>query len=559
MAHRPSRLPALELSFWLMVGLAACAPAPSRRQCVNDLQCGPGRACMMTTCLPRGDGRAFALELSPRLDSTSAPTELPDVALGSDSLQLMAEDGVVIAGKMIDSEGGVYSSDGHVTVLTRSLIPGRGDLQLEADMADFHFNLVVRQNLVSALVTLSLAPTPKAVSQVPVSFVIALERMVNLTLPRTVDMSSLGGTLLGPLDDPLPGFVARARIAKTSDKTSDVISNAATTNASGRFRLSIAPNIIPAETTPGIVVELSPPGAGDAMLPHFVSRSMTLAGMTSSAPTFHMPAFGTPAPLVFTVRGGDGSMRPLSDVTVKFRTEIDAAPAGTAVYQRESSTDTNGQISVSLIPGTADRTRDYQVIAIPPPDSPYALKCLPKLSITGVGSNSQSQYSGTLLLERKAELTGTVTGSDGSAAPGLGVTATPISGTSDCADAQSPGPVSTTTSRSGGYRVRLDPGIYRIDVEPPVGAPYPELTLDGPLALTISGDRTQDIALPAGEVVEGDVVDSEQAGLPSASLRFFEVLCAGETCSGDNRIPPALRGQTRSDAAGHFRAVLPAP
>jgi hypothetical protein len=48
--------------------------------------------------------------------------------------------------------------------------------------------------------------------------------------------------------------------------------------------------------------------------------------------------------------------------------------------------------------------------------------------------------------------------------------------------------------------------------------------------------------------------------LPLAGVRLYQVACTStETCSGPGRVAPILRAQARSDAGGHFRAVVAAP
>lgn len=512
----------------------------------------------MGTCVQRGSGRPFAVEVVPRLDSAYAQTELPEVEAGADRLDLRAEVGLSLPGTAMptDAGAGLFTADGHVMAFTPSAIPGRQDLELDTDMASWNFRLRVRNALVGQDAAIWILPAPMTVRQPPVYFAAVLgEKGVAVMFPGADQLVSLGGILLGPLGDPLIGYQARARSAATGD----VISNLALTTDTGRFELKVAASNLPVGDASAIAIDLSPPGGSDADLPHFVSQARPLPAMMGSAATFHMPAFGTPGALVFAVRG-TGPMQALPNVTVKLHTEIAAAPEGSAIYDKQAATNLNGEVQVSLIPGTADRARMYQVTAFPPPDSDYALKCIPQFPVTVVGSNAQSPYAATLVLDRKPTVKGVVSGSDGRPVPGLGLTATPIAGAAGCVDAQPLGPVSTTTGHSGEFSIRLDPGAYRLDIEPPAGSPHAALTLDGDLAWTITGDLSRDIVLPSGEVVEGDVrgADSE-VGLASATVRFFEVLCAGDTCGGDHRVEPALRAQTRTDAMGHFRTVLPLP
>lgn len=557
----------LVLSMLLLVAGGGCGPHQPKLECQVDVECGAEAACMMGTCLPRGTGRTFAAELVPPLDSGAAPTEILGVALGTDKLSLMAEGEVLVNGTLTDSSMS-YASDGHVVAYVKSLIPGRSDLMIGGDLAPSEtdasastFELPIRSGLIDTSAKMWVFPTTKFPEQVPVPFTTVLTNPLALAFPTSDQLIAIGGTLLGPLDDPQMGYVARATVAGSTA----VISNAGTTSASGRFELNFAPDAVPSGAS--IVVDLTPPAAStpgmDNGLPHFVSDPLEFLGMTSTTNTsFRMPAFGNPASLVFTVRTPDTlAFRPVQDATVQFKTVIPSLPGGggQAVFTRDKSTNTNGQVSVVLLPGTATEARLYQVTATPPPDSPYATKCLSQVAVTTVGSDTVPQYAATILLDDKVKLHGTVVGSDQLPAAGVSVTATRIASLSDCGDAPTLGPVSATTSRSGAYVMLLDPGVYALDLEPALGAPYPRLVLDGTSTVSVPTDTALDITLPAGEVVEGYLYARDgMTPLPATTVRFFEVLCSPDDCAGDHRVEPVLRAETRSESDGHFRAVLPA-
>jgi hypothetical protein len=245
-------------------------------------------------------------------------------------------------------------------------------------------------------------------------------------------------------------------------------------------------------------------------------------------------------------------------VSIRFRTVLlDNKDEGTGIFEREVQT-LNGEAEVSLIPGTA-AGRKYEIAIVPPPGSEYAAHCVPEHPVTTVGNvGGQVPYSATFDLFPKPLLAGKVIGSDGKPAGGVNVRATFIQGNTLCANVTSSATASAATNIDGTYTLALDPGMYRLDVEPPAGAPWPRQTEDGDKAIAVSsGVTTHDVELPAGEVVIGHVRGADMAALDGATIKIFEVLCAGDTCSGASRIPPALRAQTTTGAQGEFRAVLP--
>ena len=564
---------------WVVVALAplagwplligGCGSNPSKAQCRTDPDCGAG-ACMMGTCLPRGTGVIAAAEVIPTPDSPtqSAPTELLELALGGDALSLVAERLVIIAGTIADSTTMDYARAGRVMTDVKSLIPGRSDLMLSADVAQVDgsastssFELGVREGLIDTSATLWVFPTTKAPTQPPVPFVTMLTETLALQFPPLGALLGVGGTLLDLLDAPQVGYVARATVVDGDWP----VSNAATTTAAGRFNLELAPGAVPDGSS--IVIELTPPAPdpnADNGLPSFVSDPVPFSSVVSSTTTsFRMPALGTPSPMTFAVVAGDPqSMRPVQDVAVTFHAAIPSPQGGgQAVYDREKATTSDGQVSLVLLPGTATEPLLYQVTAMPPPGSPYALTCLSQVPISAAGGSdgdAATPAPAAIVLGHKVTLQGTILGGDTLPASGISVTATRLASIPDCGDTSSLGPVSTTTSRTGGYTMLLDPGTYALDLEPAMGAPYPRLSLDGAAAVTVTTDSTVDFTLPAGQVVEGNVFASDgMEVLAGATVRFFDVLCAPDDCAGDHRIEPLLRAETRSDANGHFRAVLP--
>ena len=114
--------------------------------------------------------------------------------------------------------------------------------------------------------------------------------------------------------------------------------------------------------------------------------------------------------------------------------------------------------------------------------------------------------------------------------------------------------VTAPTLADGSFSLDLDAGTYTFDFDPPAGAPYPRLTQTG-LSVPSAGGAAQTIRLSAAAVVEGTVRDGAGAALPLAGVRFYGPACAAPTtCVGR---PPVLEAETRADANGHYRAVIP--
>jgi len=113
----------------------------------------------------------------------------------------------------------------------------------------------------------------------------------------------------------------------------------------------------------------------------------------------------------------------------------------------------------------------------------------------------------------------------------------------------------TTTDASGKYTLMVEPGSYRVDVEPSASSPWPRLTEDGDLAVVVLQDTVHPIALPAGEVVEGTVTASDQSTpMPGASVTVFDVSCRSVPCEGT--MSPSVLAKGITDMTGTFRLVV---
>ncbi|MES1206565.1 MAG: hypothetical protein ABUS79_11575 [Pseudomonadota bacterium] len=541
-------------------GAGGCSAKESGGQCSTDIQCGAGAACMMGKCLPRVSGRTLAVEIQPRTDSSSARTEIPSLNLDAGPLVLIADNTVMINGSVVEAAALATPSlapNAHVSATLPSLLPGQTNIQFQTDLVAFKFTVGVSQRLIGKQAMLWLKPDAKTPAQPPVPFVAVLDPTMTLEFPRSADMLVVRGFLHDSLDAPEMGFVARAYFGDT------VVSNAVTTDEAGQFQLLIAPTALPAGAEGKVRIEFTP-SSRDEDYPRFVTELIALAssGANVKPRTFRLPAFPTAAPLRFKIEAGYPMTDTISmaDFTVRFRTQIPNPPDGTAIYEREARTLDDGEVQVPLIPGTVAEPRMYEISVVPPPDSPFAVKCSPQVAVTTVGNSQQPQYM-TLSLAAKVALAGTVRGHDGALAVGSSVTATPVATGSACPNTAAPGPVKATTDRTGAYRMLVDPGTYLLDIDPAAESPLPHLTESAASAFVVAPEvpTNHDVVLPAAEVVEGDLYAQDGAPLASAGIKIFEVLCHGDTCAGAGRIAPAVRAQTLTDAKGHFRALLPLP
>ena len=381
-----------------------------------------------------------------------------EVILGADPVVLNAEDGIAVNGTMDDPEGTIFSPSAQLVAQVASRIPGRASVQLDADVSDSMFRLGMARSLLDASAMIRLLPPADAPQQPPFALSAPLRDGMSIMLPRRDQMTTLRGRLLDSLGMVASGYTAQAKADMT------IVSNTATTDDGGAFELLIAPGAIPASANGLITIELSKSSTQSGSVPTFVTTPFApVSGSTSTVTTYNLPAFVSPVLLHFTVQTSDATPRPIAGATLRFRTSIDAAPAGTAVFVGEGRTDATGDAPIALIPGTSQEPRMYDVSIIPPPNSGLSTECMTRLPVLAPTSNS-TQYAATFVLLPRAKLSGVVTGNDGRPGMDVTVTATVQADSTSCPELVAAAPASTTTDATGHYELSVDPGSYRLDV-----------------------------------------------------------------------------------------------
>jgi len=514
--------------------------------CQIDKDCPEGHACTGGGCLPKGTGAAtWAVELLPKAGSSWARTDSFPIAFAQDDATLSAEPRASIAGRVQvgDPAKADSGAGARVIVSLPSLIPGRPDLQFEAEspaaraVNQAAFALSIPASALGRFAAVRVIPSPPADESIPPFNLVdrLLSASLVITFPSAAELVQLDGTLVSAIGAPAPGFTARAF------RRGAAVSTVKQTDASGVFRLAAAPGQRSTELLGDMTIELHPADrlSGEPMLvtwPFSVLRSKSLGEL-------RLPAFSKPDIFRFQVAGRDGAMTPISGASVRFRTVLDDAVGGTAVYRREAITDAAGYVQVPLLSGIADKAREYDVAVIPPSTSSFALRCIPRFAVTSGGGTGL-----TIQLSPKVGLRGRVYRSDGAPAAGVTILATRLAadaGESCSGEAAASPPVSTTTDSTGYYQLRLDPGVHRLEHEPAKGAPMPRMTEE---AVTVVDEDTEhEVVLPPGGIVDGSAVGPDGSPLPSAEIRIYQILPS----------TASLAGHTQSGADGRFRVVLP--
>jgi hypothetical protein len=490
----------------------------------------------------------------PDVQSPAARTELSSVIFEQGVGDLIVAGKTAVTGRLVS---GTLPSSARVVASVAPTIGGQPDLQFETDwpaspepggsqfMLNVPTNFLGRPAVLGIVPTSMIPPSPAESTHPPFSLEVTIAAVIPVTLP-TETMLVTARFFQGNTE-PQDGYLVRAYQGER------LISNVAETGTDGAFKLTVPAVNIANDFAQPVTVKLSP---RDEDGPSYVTAPFTLT-RTIDLKDLRLPAVLNPDIFRFDVKGDGG--QPVSGATLRFRTVLAEDDSGSSLYARDVRTDVEGKAQVPLIPGTATEARHYDITVIPRPGSEFATKCLARFTVTRGGTYDAPQVPPTITLAPRAELSGAVTRSDGAALGGVTILASRIDdgAVAGCAEAATLPPTSVSTDKDGQYRLLVDPGTYRIDYDPPAGAPVPRFTEP---SVVIESSAVRAVQLQPGVLVEGVVRAADRKAVPSVGIRFLESLCqSADSCYGPMRVAPLLRGQTRADAQGAFRVVLPVP
>jgi hypothetical protein len=531
----------------LVTSLGACGS--DEGGCQTDMQCGMIQACVNRGCVTRlavGETAIWSIEVVPASPSPQAARELPSFTFSSIPATVPVDRKVMLAGSIVRPAGDTTTpaaTSVNVTASVPSTIPGRRNLAFEAQAVNrggntpYEFSLAIPERLVGQTARMTVAPTaPLNRTVCPWWLDLPLTAMSAVTLPGAEDTIDLRGTM--ERIDPTPTvpleYEARVFVGDT------LASNLARTDATGRFEVEVQKSWA---LRPAVIARMEI-GAADSTLPvPTLSRALPAAG--GDVGVLRMPSHPAPVSLVVPVVDELG-LKPPEGATVRLSAVIPGAVGGEARYMRTAQTGADGKATILVVPSAAGQALQYAVKVVPPADSESGPRCLPSYEVPPAAADG-SRTGPPITLPRRVVLDGRVVRADGRGAGGLRVRATRSGDTynEDCGGQLASPPAETITDGEGRYRLRLDPGEYRLDYEPEGVSALP-WAVEEQVAIVTSVGR--EVALPATVVVEGQVVTGEGANLPGATVRAFAV-------GGEGRAE--VRGTAISDSNGRFRMVLP--
>lgn len=545
----------------LTPSLSGCSSGPSQAQtCMVNADCSnpSNDVCVMGKCQPPATGRVVAFSITPPGSSRAAQTELPDRMLTGQPVTLVLADKATVSATVM-SEATFFPREAHVQVTIPSRIPGQTPLQLGTEMANNMFTFSLAQDRIRMDTEASFLFTPGTTAQdrPPVLVPAPLATAIELTFPAKTELIAVNGQIVDSNGTPFTGDGYRAQLSHERRLVSNVIAP----DVMGIFRLLVPPKGQLEDINDLVTLTI---GTADSPMdePQFVSSPeislATLAAETKDRPRVFVMPEHLPATLASLHVTGNG--RDQAGVTVRFRTEIDAPAYGKAVYQRTAMTDAQGYAYVPLIPGPVGAPLLYQIALQGPADDTYrySSRCLPDVPVA-LDETGALPALAPIALDPKFSLSGSVRDSTEAPVMGARVIATQITPSTACSDPDLLGsnPVSAPTDAMGNYYLYVDPGTYRLEVTPPPSSAWPRMTEDGAGAVTVVHNVVHPIELPAGEAVEGTVMASDGTLLPDSKVSILSAVCQSVPCPAGTET--VVLAEATTDAAGYFKAIIPAP
>ena len=494
-----------------LFGESATPAAP----CNGDASCPSGQSCFVDGCGRLGDDLIAEV-------TTSAPTGVTsvDIPLGHPraGLQLVLPDAQLLritarrGGNGYPAQRQLFASG------TSALLPGVGRY---AQATDGTVSGVSPLAVSTGVYTLQVSPLDSTVPPAVLRNV-AVDAGLNdatVTLLQASEVTTVAGTVLAAPG--VPEAVPPGVQLVTSDGTP--LSAMVTAAGSGAFQLSFG-TALPA----GALLQVTPGTA------NFLGGTATFP--VDDAGRFAQPFVvgdGVPAVTVQgTLLGPDGN--PVAGASIFLQGLVAGGALATVGPARTAD---GGTFSLQSLPQAGSGT--LVLSAIPPPGSAAGL------FTTGVDV-PPGGVRGSWMCPARPLVQGSVEYPDGGPAVGIGVRADPV-GPAGPGIPQPPAGADGVTDETGQFAVRLDPALYRLEVE--VQGSYPAVRS----FVRIQGGGT----LPGTTLVTGRTLTAtlrRDAGtvVGQALVRIYRLVILDD---GSTRA--LLLGEAVSDSSGQVGILLP--
>lgn len=513
-----------------------------RAVCTSDEQCDGNRVCFVDGC---GDpGTSIVVEISPNNRAGQHAQDFAIDRLGPAQDFVLRPTtllrGLVEQERPDDGSGSVEAGPyaGRISVRLSgesALVPGLPrSFELTTTLQAGEFTLPVASGQYAITVTPEEPAIPPSLLHgvmVPAGF----EQSATFTLPAAEALARLEGRILSG-GRPIPGatFAVQAFEAFSQRPLSQLTQSDPLT---GAFELGLLRTALVSL----IRLRVSPLQT-DSILP---AQTFELLAMEGESMDLDLGAFGLPATLGGRLMDRRGQPVPGATVYVEGFTESEGTFRSPTVRS-----DNAGRFQLLSLPTGSFRPATLWVI--PPPRARSTLLILP-VEIPYPSSNL-----GDLILDDRTPVTAMVRRPEGGPAENVVVVAEPVDRL-----ANAPLPSSsaeTVTTGDGRLLLHLDPGTYRLDLNP--GAPLPRISRFievPPPFLDAEGmavpQELEVLTLSRGRVVNGLIQATDGAAIlgpiPQATVRYFRVV---DDAGGPSHV---LLAEGTTDEEGNYVVTLP--
>lgn len=581
----------------LLAGLlsAGCGAATKGNPGLTEHQpCGVDEDCSAAgevcsahkVCLPLSSGiHSFGLELKPPAESTLsfaprlAQHEVAplDLDLQGGKVAVALPEAVLLRGSVMVVAESPAPLGATVTLSRRSSIPGRPKVMLSRtvqasgfllrpnpDEVDPAFEAILSRDATYTIRALPDSPFDESFH--PLVQESRFESDDSLWLMFGDPEASI--YVAGAWVDALGEGIAGARVKAVDEAGGLFISSTGITQEDGSFHLRLPRGVRRYRMTFG-------PGPDGPGIPEISSEGVLIGTQAEEQGSlnsfdnpedlgsFQSPAYPTPQRFLFNLAGrsSNGEDVVIPDATVTFSTQI-GHPAGlSGVFAASAISDGSGVVAVDLVPGTTVDNRLYDVLIIPPASSEFAVEALSGES--GIAVGAVGGAAPPITLSRRVAYAGQVLSAGLHPAIDLLIQARRLDGPDGIRGSLRTG----TTKEEGRFSLKLDPGLYAVELIPPTGLPLPRWVLPDGLLVDASSStliETSGLVLPSAEVLEirvGVTADQATVFVPgvAAAVYLVDDFCAAlhqqdhALCDRE----PVFIGESITDADGRARVLVP--
>ncbi|MCA9521578.1 MAG: hypothetical protein KC609_11420, partial [Myxococcales bacterium] len=515
----------------LLIALGGCAiqalkssPPTKSNQCKVSADCTGDQACEpeLGVCV-RTEPNALRLDLqlSPPSDSLFGREQYVDWNVSEKPAILVKLPRLVRLSGLVHVNGQSSGIRARVLFAATGAISGSSyryeTTSTENSDGSLNYSLDVKPGLTyDVVVTRSGTDLPTTRLQISVGT--AGERL-DIVLPAAADHWKIAGKLFWNDGTPAEGVQLQAYEIDGS-RTSTISSS----GTDGAFELLIPP----AATHYAIRASSGPTGTVVPTL-DLVELEVTNDGTNVGVVDFPKLPASISGRIVVVGRDANGNTAPLANVSLIFTSQL----LGGKV-QSTALSDAEGAATLTLFAGS------YQITAVPPLESPFALHQQTVSLDARTSSGLQIELSPKLAVKGQLRLANGTTGLKGATM----IFTLTESLSSDLAVVEGRR-LTVVTNGSGAYEGQLDPGFYNVFVTPTITSGVPRKVFLS-VAIDESGELP-DLLMDPSAVVSGQVVDAEGNPLAGITVEAFDHA---------NPLPFTLASGT-TDEDGNFKLLVP--